>query len=98
MILMAEIKKVEIDFENKIHNYHGNENLGSLTELHDYFTKLEIKNKKGFDTELDSLETVLRILNILKALKYLYSLIQVYNLVRSVQEILEQFFSMMNFI
>ena len=47
MILMAEIKKVEIDFENKIHNYHGNENLGSLTELHDYFTKHEIKNKKG---------------------------------------------------
>ena len=67
MILMAEIKKVEIDFENKIHNYHGNENLGSLTELHDYFTKHEIKNKKGFDTELDSLETVLRILNIPKS-------------------------------
>ena len=55
MILIAKIKTVEIDFEDKIHNYHERENLGSLQELHDFFTKHEIKTNKGFDTELDSL-------------------------------------------
>ena len=66
MILIAKIKTVEIDFEDKIHNYYGRENLGSLQELHDSFAKHEIKTNKGFDTELDSLESVLRILNIPK--------------------------------